>query len=128
MNLPEDDAEYLRDKGLTWELLPDGSGGCLVMKNFEVSADIYDRAQTDLMIRIPQGYPMAALDMFYVDPPLKLKNGSYPQAATVFEDHAGRKWQRFSRHLNDANSPWQGGVDGIRSFLALVTRELRPKG
>ncbi len=128
MNLPEDDAEHLRDKGLSWELVAEGSGGCLVIKSFSVSVEVYDRSETDLMIQVPQGYPMAGLDMFYVDPPLKLRTGNYPPAAEVFEDHVGRKWQRFSRHLNDANCPWQGGVDGLRSFLALITRELRPKG
>jgi hypothetical protein len=127
MELPEEDCDYLRDKALTWELLPDGSGGCLVIKDYAVSAEVYDRPQTDLMIKIPAGYPLAGLDMFYVDPPLKLRSGGYPPAAETFEDHAGRKWQRFSRHLNDPNSPWQGGVDGIRSFLALVSKELRAK-
>lgn len=128
MELPEEDCDYLREKNLAWDLLPDGSGADLVIKDFAVAGQVYDRERTDLLIKIPAGYPMAGLDMFYVDPPLKLRSGTYPQAAESFEEHAGRRWQRFSRHLNDPASPWQGGTDGIRSFLALVSGELRAKG
>lgn len=128
MELPEDDSEYLREKGLAWQLTPNGKGGLLVIKDFAVSSEVYDRAKTDLLLLIPEGYPMAGLDMFYVDPPLKLKDGRWPRAADRFVDHLSRKWQRFSRHLNDPKSPWQGGIDGLHSFLALVTRELRAKG
>src|SRR4051812_1581135 len=117
MDLPDEDSEYLQSKGLVWELKPDGRAGWLVLKDFAVASDVYDRGSTDLLIRIPEGYPMAGLDMFYVDPPLKLRTGNYPPAADHFEDHIGRKWQRFSRHLNDANSLWQGGLDGLQSFL-----------
>jgi hypothetical protein len=125
VELPDDDREYLADKGYVWTLLPDGTGGCLVIKDYPVSASAYDRDKTDLMIRIPAGYPMAGLDMFYVDPPLKLRGGGSPPKADVFENHAERKWQRFSRHLNQA--PWQAGVDSLRTFLAVISKELQGK-
>lgn len=128
MDLPEDDSDFLQEKELLWELTPDGQAGWLVIKGLNVSGEIYDRTQTDLMIRIPSGYPLAGLDMFYVDPPLKLQSGGYPPAADHFEEHLGRRWQRFSRHLNSENAMWQGGVDGLRSFFALIVRELRAKG
>ena len=125
MRLPEGDENYLNNKGHAWELVPDGSGACLVFKDYVVSTERYDRSKTDLMIRIPAGYNNAGLDMFYVDPPLKLKNtNTYPKAAEVFETHAGRTWQRFSRHLPAA---WRAGVDGLPMFLALVQRELQAK-
>ena len=68
MRLPEDDEEYLRTKGYTWELVPEGDGACLILQGYPVSPELYDRAITDLMVRIPAQYNNAALDMFYCDP------------------------------------------------------------
>jgi hypothetical protein len=124
MQLPEEDEEYLRQKGYDWQLVPVGNEGCLVLKGYPVSADTYDRSSTDVMIRIPAQYNNAALDMFYCDPPLKLKSGGYPQAADHFENHIDRRWQRFSRHFP---SPWRAGVDGIATLLTFVHRELQAK-
>lgn len=122
MRLPEDDEAYLVDKGYQWSVVVTNEGGCLVLANHELSAK-YDRDRADVMIRIPNGYNIAALDMFYVDPAIRLRgSGAFPQAADQFEDHGGRRWQRFSRHLP---SPWRPGVDGLPMFLSLVNKELR---
>ena len=112
MDLPEADEAFLNRKGHRWELIPGGGGAFLVVKDFLVNPAVFDREKTDLMVRIPAGYNTAGLDMYYVDPPLRLKNGAYPQAADVFEEHAGRRWQRFSRHLATA---WRSGLDGLRA-------------
>jgi hypothetical protein len=127
MQLPEDDEDYLREKAYDWQLLPDGNGAYLIIRNYPVSAELFDRDKIDLMIRIPAGYNNAALDMFYVDPELKLrKTGAHPEAASHFEDHCERRWQRFSRHLRDGT--WRAGIDGLPTFLALIHRELQAKG
>ena len=126
MQLPEVDETYLRDKGHKWQLFPDGKGACLVLSDFAVAADLYDRDKTDLMIRIPAQYNIAGLDMFYVSPELKLSaTGSYPDRASHFETHIERRWQRFSRHLT--TTPWRPGVDGLRMFMALIQKELQAK-
>ncbi|HJZ90604.1 MAG TPA: E2/UBC family protein [Gemmataceae bacterium] len=125
MDLPEDDEAFLDRKAHRWKLIPGGCGGFLVVKDLAVSTAVFDRDKTDLMIRIPAGYNTAGLDMYYVDPPLRLKNGTYPQAAEQFEEHVGRRWQRFSRHLA---SPWRPGLDGLPMFFALILKELQPKG
>jgi hypothetical protein len=126
VQLPEDDERYLAEKGCAWELRPDGEGACLVVSDYEVSAAMYDRERTNLMIRIPAQYNLAGLDMFYVDPPLRLRaTGAFPQAAEQTETHCGVQWQRFSRHLQ---SPWRPGVDGLPTLLAHVSRELQQPG
>jgi len=61
MQLPEDDEAYLRTKGYAWDLVPTGDGGCLILKGYAVSAALFDRASTDLMVRIPAQYNNAAL-------------------------------------------------------------------
>jgi hypothetical protein len=124
MNLPEDDEAFLRGKGFDWSLIPDGDGGMLIVKGYAVSITKYDRAATDLMIRIPAQYNMAKLDMWYVDPPLRLKGTSQlPNQAEVFENHAGQNWQRFSRHLPDG--AWRAGIDGLPMFFTFINGELK---
>lgn len=120
--LPEIDEDYLAEKGIKWSM---PSRGYLVLEGVSTSTEIYDRPTVDVMIQIPTAYPMAALDMFYVSPELKLKSGGHPPAANVFEDHCGRRWQRFSRHLNSV--PWRPGFDGLKNFLVLVLGELHGK-
>jgi hypothetical protein len=126
MRLLEDDENYLNNKGYNWELIPDGNGAYLVIHDFHVAAEVFDRAKTDLMIRIPAQYNIAGLDMFYVAPEVKLKaTDGYPDRADCFENFCGRRWQRFSRHLH--TTPWRAGVDGLPMYMALIQKELQAK-
>lgn len=123
-HLPELDEDYLTNKGFKWTL---PAPGYLLISGVAVSPERYDQTTVDLMIRIPGGYPTAALDMFYVSPELKLKSGGHPNAASVFEDHLGRRWQRFSRHMNSGSCLWRPGVDSLKTFLKLALGELQGK-
>jgi len=126
MNLPEVDEIFLKGKGFDWSLIPDGDGGFLIIKAFPVSGERYDRESTDLMVRIPPKYNMAKLDMWYADPPLRFKGSNqFPNTAATFETHAGRSWQRFSRHLPDG--AWRPGVDGLPMFFTFINGELRQR-
>jgi len=127
MRLLEEDEEYLGSKGYDWELREEGGSGWLIIRAYALAHGQFDHVEADLLIRIPPGYNMAKLDMFYLSPTLRLRDtNTYPPAAECFEDHCGRSWQRFSRHLDDVNgATWNPGVDNLRSFLALVARELR---
>ena len=121
MNLLEEDEKYLSQKGYKWEFLADGENGALIIKDYPVNEGVFDRPKIDLLIIIPAQYNNAKLDMFYVDPSLKKKDGSYPNAAEHFEDRAGRRWQRFSRHLNS----WLPGIDSLAGFMSLISKELQ---
>jgi len=126
MRLPEEDEEYLAGKGLNWTTPPDTTGGLLLtISDFPVNATKYSVDKTDVMIRIPPQYNIARLDMFYADPPVMLRNGTFPPAADNFEVHGGRRWQRFSRHMDTI--VWRPGIDRVQNFLALVTKELQGK-
>lgn len=127
MELPARDAKFLNERQLDWQLVPDPQGAaCLLIKGFDVSAGNFAPATTELMIRIPPQYPMTPLDMWYCDPPIRIAaTGQFAVASEVMESHLGRNWQRFSRHLNGT---WRPGLDGIRSFFALIQRELQGMG
>jgi hypothetical protein len=127
MELSARDVRFLNERGLDWELLPDPQGAaCLVLKGFSVVEGGFTPPTTELMIRIPPQYPMTPLDMWYCDPPVRLAaNGQFATASEVMENHLGRTWQRFSRHLNGG---WRPGVDGLRSYFTLIQRELQGMG
>ena len=74
MQLPEEDEEYLGEKGFDWELIPVENEGCLILKNYPVSSCIYDRASTDVMIRIPA-------------PPFRLLPFLFARAQAGQQDH-----------------------------------------
>jgi len=124
VQLLEEDEAYLKEKGYNYQLVTDGDVGCLVILGYILASGKYDRDAVDLLICIPKGYNDAKLDNYYVDPPVRLKaTGQYPPAADYFEDHAKRKWQRFSRHLPQ----WRAGIDTLQNFLPFVHRELQDK-
>lgn len=127
MDLPTRDVKFLKERGYDWQVEPDPQGAMfLVVKNFDVKGGGFAPTTTDLMIRIPQQYPMTPLDMWYCHPPIRIaETGQFAVASEVMEQHLGREWQRFSRHLNGG---WRAGVDGIRSFFALIQRELQGAG
>jgi hypothetical protein len=127
MSIPERDAAFLRERGFDWEAVPDPAGSaCVIVHRFPVQAGGFSPETTDLMVRIPPQYPMTPLDMWYCDPPIRLSiNGQFAPASEVMESHLGRRWQRFSRHLNGG---WRPGVDSLRSFFTLIQRELQGLG
>jgi len=122
MQLLEEDEAFLRSKGYDWELVPEDNGLCVIFKQYRLAPGKYDHDIVDLLVQIPSGYNNAKLDMFYVDPPVRLKaTGQYPQAADAMFDHVSRKWQRFSRHLPQ----WRAGRDTLQNFMPIVNRELQ---
>lgn len=127
MELPTRDVKFLNERGFAWKLQPDPNGAaCVIVQAFDVTGGGFSPATTELMIRIPAQYPMTPLDMWYCDPPIRVAaTGQYAAASEVMEEHLGRKWQRFSRHLNGG---WRPGVDSLRSFFALIQRELQGMG
>jgi hypothetical protein len=134
--LPEEDQEFLSESGLQYEevieKMADGkerrgvrfpafsfsgnlratNGGSLVTANV-----------CDLLVVVPDGYATTKLDSFYTIPKLKRADGNDPQNATVDSDLFGRKWQFWSRHLDD--NDWRIGIDGLRTFISYIRGELR---
>jgi hypothetical protein len=93
-----DEVEVFRSKDQMIEVIEDGSRFLVVFKEFELPAGRYSPAVTDLMVMADYQYPMSRLDMYWTDPAVRLTNGVYPQGAESFEDHGGRRWQRWSWH------------------------------
>ena len=117
--LPAEDSEYLNGnyEG-QWSIISEGSGkNALVIERYTVPTG-FDPETSMLMVLLPSGYPGAALDMFFFDPPLaRTDGGSIDNLAT--EVHFGRSWQRWSRHY-----VWEPGVDSLVRHVEYVGRQL----
>lgn len=93
-----------------------GSQRYLVVPTFPLP-EHWQQPATSLLVQIPNGYPMACMDMFWVSPALRLKNGREPEGASVYEQHLGMQWQRFSWHYVDPQNAWRQGRSSLLTHL-----------
>jgi hypothetical protein len=72
---------------------------------------------TTLLVVLPNGFPIAAPDMFWVLPHLRLKDGREAAGATERTVYLGQTWQRFSWHLTEGVSAWRVGHSTMLSYV-----------
>lgn len=113
---PEDQAT-LDQLGLSYEVASDGSFVAVTIEGWPLPAGLEPRVGT-LLILLPPGFNDAAPDMFWLDPPATNQGQPIPGTESM-EIHAGRTWQRWSRHIQGA---WRPGVDNLATYLAYVRR------
>lgn len=105
---------------------PTSQCGYLIIPDYPVP-DGWDKPTTTLLVVIPNGYPLAALDMFWVNPFLRLRDGREAECANYFEQHLGDIWQRFSWHYANSQS-WLPGKSSLLTHLHFInTRLLQSK-
>jgi hypothetical protein len=121
--LPPDDTKYLTDRigNGSHTLTSEANMTCLVLHDYHMPSG-FDQEKSDLLLRLQPGYPDVPPDMWWFDPPVRRTDGQPIPNTEVIEQHLGRGWQRWSRHLSPGQ--WRSGVDSLESFLALVRREL----
>lgn len=121
MTLPQNDQAYLEERKSAFAITMEGNVTCVVLEGFPLPPG-YDRARSDLLLRLSPGYPDIPPDMWWFDPPGRLADGRAAPSTEVMERYLGRTWQRWSRHLSKDH--WHSGVDCLESFVALVRKEL----
>ena len=92
----------------------------IVLKNYQIPRSIWNRDRADILVITHPTYPNAKMDMFWVDPPISLKNGSSPGGVSP-DSRCGREWQRFSWHVKD----WSPAHDNLITYLDVVDYRLR---
>ncbi len=95
----------------------------LVVEGFPVP-EHFTPNEVTLLVVVPNGFPMAAPDMFWVDPHLRLTDGREPEGGNSHEQHLGRIWQRFSWHYAHGQSAWRIGVSSLLTHLQFCQARL----
>ena len=116
--LPEDDIGFLNHSFKnSWSTVIDSKEQGIIIKNYSLPEG-YDQARVEVMILIPQNYPVAALDMFYLCPSIFKKNADSIEQLSD-ESHFDKQWQRWSRHYN-----WKAGINNIATHIKFVENAL----
>lgn len=122
MALPTFDTDALEGRGHEFAVMEEGGMTCVLLPRFSLPPGGFTVDKSDLLLRLNPGYPDVPPDMWWFDPPVQ-RADNVPIAATDhYEDFMGRRWQRWSRHLNP--DQWRPGIDSIESFVAIINREL----
>ena len=130
--LPEDDQDFLKSKGIPYELKEKDNKRGVLFPAFRFQGNLFqldkDGALTpceacDLLVLIPDGYDTTKLDSFYTRPTLKRPDGNLPDRATVIQNHFDQEWQFWSRHLSDEE--WQQSARGFEVYLDYIREALR---
>jgi hypothetical protein len=99
----------------------EGGFHCVVIRELPLPPG-YGQSTTNLLLRLPPGFPDASPDMWWCDPPVRLaSSGAFPRGAELMETHLGRTWQRFSRHFQPGQ--WRSGESGLATFVAVIRRD-----
>ena len=115
--LPDDDIGFLNNSFDVWQTIISNVERGIIIKNYSLP-DGYNCQQVEMMILVPQNYPAAALDMFYISPDIIKTNGRSIGALSSGA-HFDRQWQRWSRHYQ-----WQAGIHNIATHLHAVKNAL----
>lgn len=114
------DREYLDARGFRYDVAAEGGMICLIIYDYRLPVG-YNREVTDLLLRLPAGFPTAAPDMWWMHPDVLYANGGVPAATQHREQIRGRIWQRWSRHLAIS---WRPGTDSLQTYLRLIQSDL----
>lgn len=110
------DQDALDDLGYAYDVVSDGGFVTVVLKKVAMPNGI-DPAVSSILLRLPPGFPDAAPDMFWLDPPVKGREGRVIPGTESMQSFHGRTWQRWSRHIQHQ---WRPGVDSLQTYLAYV--------
>lgn len=109
------------DDGFNCHVSVEGGMVCVVVEQFPLAAGLIPAA-SDLLIRLPPGFPDAYPDMFWFAERIRRADGGQIPATDLIETHVGRAWYRWSRHVS---SQWRPGIDDLRSYFGYIGACLR---
>lgn len=119
--LPAEEIEHLERLGLEYQVQAEAGVICVVIQGYELPPG-YTPDVVDLLLRLPQGFPDVAPDMWWTDPVVEYASGGTPPQTELRENHLGRSWQRWSRHLSAGQ--WRPGRDSVQTFMRIIRSDL----
>ena len=119
--LPSDDRAYLIERFPEFdERVVDGML-CVVLPGYSPPSGLAPN-RADLLLRLSPNYPDVPPDMWWFHPAVtRLDGGAIPNTQ-VTEQYLGKRWQRWSRHLNAYQ--WRPGADSLHTYLAVLKNDL----
>jgi hypothetical protein len=122
VKLPSRDAQYLNQSGIAYRTFEDGTG----MLNVELLDFLLppglNTASANVLLRLSPNYPDSPPDMWWTIPHLTTGRGGTIAATDLIETYDGRRWQRWSRHLDPG--AWRPGIDSLESYIQLLRTDL----
>ncbi|WP_169302448.1 E2/UBC family protein [Halorientalis salina] len=100
----------------------------VIVRDYPVPVDTYNRDTTDVMIRVPQNYPEQAPDWVYVEEEFRLKNGELPRKAQTMDTNPRNGavvpgWVALSWHLSKMDTvTWTPYQNNLRWYLDTIVR------
>ncbi|MCC6269499.1 MAG: hypothetical protein IT300_18230 [Dehalococcoidia bacterium] len=88
-----------------------------VVKAAQLPPATYTTTRSDVLLISDVQYPVSAMDMFWMEEPVKLADGTVPSHQSSIETYVGRRWRRWSWHRNGV---WTPGVDDLLGHWAFV--------
>ncbi len=125
MDIPATDRAFLDAAGYEYEVVEDQQMLCVRIRNYVLPPGL-SHGTVEVMFRLQPGYPDLPPDMWWLFPAITTEAGGVIEATGSMESHFGLVWQRWSRHLN--SNSWAPGIDGLKSFMALLDSETRRAG
>ncbi|MGR9408050.1 E2/UBC family protein [Rhizobium leguminosarum] len=116
--------EELRDRfpAISTRALP--SGTTVVTVQDVVLPDGWSKTRTEVRFLVPVAYPYTALDCFWTEGDLRLRDGRMPMNSNlenpIPEDGGHGLW--FSWHLHE---PWNPNRDSLSTWMHIVMARLR---
>jgi len=77
--------------------------------------DVCNPKSADMLIVVPKGYPVAGLDMFFIEPDVQFSDGQNPGGGDHHEKFLDKTWQRFSWHYHSRK--WDPSRDTMISHI-----------
>jgi hypothetical protein len=100
----------------------------VIVRDYPVPSDAYNKDRTDTLIRVPENYPEQPADWVYVDEDFRLANGEVPKNGNRYEDNPSANdilegWMSLSWHIRSLNGvEWVPYETGIRWYLDTIVR------
>lgn len=101
-------------------LHPAGAQHLVVIPDYTMPAH-WETDTADLMVMVPDGYPLAGLDMFFMSPAITLTGGRRPAGGEGQVNMLGRQWQQISWHYQ---RPWNPSRDTLLTHLHFCNTRL----
>jgi hypothetical protein len=116
----EEDLQRLSEQGFDYQLLVEPPDIGIVIRDVPLPEGVFSQQNTDVLLKTTYLYPQSEMDMFWVEPDLRLASGAEP-LATNLEVHFDQPWRRFSWHRN---CPWIPGRDDLLTHLEFARARL----